>query len=164
LLILTTPSLGLVVSHKAGNSTLWRMAVLRGWRWQQVDAETFKQIPNRVAFIREPHARMESGFRFLRRWETPPYPCETFEAFVLAACADKAPNDHVSSQDSNCRHEGQLIFNRLLRWDFVAASELFGVDAPHLNASAPAETEWTPAASEVFARTYAADLALWTVP
>jgi hypothetical protein len=151
------PSLAILLIHKCGSSSINAAALTLGIEPRVYPVEMMATYPTRAVMIREPHARLESAWAVFHRDGVI---SADFAAWVVDVCEGRFDDMHVTPAATFLAG-----FNptEIVRWDFARMAELIGAPIPHANANTPRHAcHWTPAASEVFARTYAADLALWS--
>jgi hypothetical protein len=115
--------------------------------------------------MREPHKRMESGYRMWASmpWgsPTPHCPFTDLSSFVLKVCADAKGDHHVLPATELANYEGALLPNRIIRWNFLELEELLGIKIAHYHSSNPGPCIWSDAARSAFAERYAPDLEIW---
>jgi hypothetical protein len=144
---------------KAASTSLLAAAKSIGLEGRDMDTRAIMSHSTRVVMIRSPHERIESTWRMRCAGRFKDDLGEiAFSDWVIAVC--RRPPDHILFTQF-AYHRGMA--NRVVRWDFAEMAEILGVEIPHLHATAANPCHWTPAASEVFASAYAADLALWPV-
>jgi hypothetical protein len=144
---------GLILIPKAGFSAVWGAIAKHQppLLFRGVSREQFLQLPRRVLFLREPRARLQSAYRFLR-------PGEPFSDWVIRVCRDHNGDHHVMPVSEL----GAELATEVIKWDFGLLASILGVDdIPVLNASAPRECVWSPEATAAFDERYANDLRLW---
>jgi hypothetical protein len=142
-------NLGFVSIHKNASNSIKDLRLPR----RRVDLDEFLTLPNRVAFWRDPTARIVSA------WRTVGGRREPFDAFVKRACLAHRGDGHMMSQTEHClgKNLTEYIF-----WDFARLAEVLGISAvPHVNSSSGSDPEWSDETKLKFDVAYAKDLATW---
>ena len=90
--------IGLMTISRAGTAS-----VQAACPWPQVSLAEYADIPNRVAFLREPHARMEAsyGLHLERSFDLP---LESFADFVSRVCTVWQTDPHIVGQFCQCHY------------------------------------------------------------
>jgi|SRR6478609_4663431 len=166
MLVCVEHKLGLVVIPKAASRTVMDAITLSGKNWIELLTREFSCLPDRRAFIREPHDRAEAAFRmYAITGSGHGHDHSSFDSFIANICRDDKNDPHVMSQMKLCAPKGELLPNSVIRWDFKELARVLDIPLacmPHRNAQwGGAKVEWSAAAREMFDEVYAEDLQLW---
>jgi hypothetical protein len=156
-----SPELGVVLFPKSASWAIAQALRNAGKRCDGVSDEAFLKLPTRYSFWREPHRRLESGYRMFFRSSGPHDPArDGFSNWVLRLCAD----DQLSEQHlvGQAQHLGNIP-TTVIRWDFAELARV--LDIPPIARAHESDKgipfAWTDQAREAFNERYARDLEIW---
>ena len=157
---------GLVVIPKAASRTIMDAIAVSGLHWAELQARDFEALPDRRAFIREPHERAASAFRmYTMSGSGHGHDLSSFDDFIADICRDHKMDPHVMPQMKLCSPKSVFLPNHIIRWDFDDLARLLRIPreaVPHRNGSwRGTKTIWSDASRALFDEVYADDLKLW---
>jgi hypothetical protein len=151
---------GLLLIQKCASSAIHNAIAKSGLWHSEITYDQYKELPLRVAFLREPHERVESCFRMYSvTGSSRDHDLSSFSAFVTDTCRDAKGDPHVTSQWKHCSGHP----NKFLCWDFDEMARLLGLECiPQYHSSLRSiRTDWSDEARSVFDETFADDIKLW---
>jgi hypothetical protein len=151
---------GLLLIHKCASSAIHNAVVKSGLWHSEVNLDQFKELPLRVAFLREPHRRIESCYRMYSvTGSSRHHDLSSFSNFVVDVCRDRKGDPHVDHQSKHCSGHP----NKYLCWDFDEMARLLGLESipPYHSSLRSIRTDWSDEARAAFDETFAEDIKLW---
>jgi hypothetical protein len=156
--------LGLLLIPKCASSAIHNSVAASGLWHSEINVDQFRDMPLRVAFLRDPHKRIESCWRMYSvTGSSRDHDLSDFNSFVRGVCLDTHDDPHVISQWRHCTNDDNFLPNKVLRWDFDEMAKLLGVDRiPQYHATyLGIKTEWDESVRDLFDQVFAEDLKLW---
>lgn len=153
------PDLGVIFVWINKNASTGLRRALRGaYRCEKLTpAEGWQRPEIKIAMLRDPYRRMESAYRMYN----PPMKFSPWVLRQMASCGPDA-DAHLRQQIRFCMNAGRWMIDEVIRWDFVAFAERFGLPPIERdNPSGDRPTPWTEEAKAVFEDCYWADLMIW---
>ena len=116
-----------------------------------------------ICMWRDPVERIESAYRMYHRNNVHGWGDKSFDYFIRHICENKNLRDphHMPQYEVATNRNGRFVPDRVLKWDWSAVEELYGIK-PKVHNHTPGDPQvWTPELREIFERRYWLDFHIW---